>query len=150
MGDRLSQEEMEVLIKKLADQPTPRHLPARQVYLLPHRPERGRPQARSALARSAFQASLVGTGRRRRLPALRLARTLSLSAEGSPFLDRPGILSGEVDRVYDPVEVPVDVVAYHHAGFACGASPQNPYAIALLVSGRLPRRFYPSTVLQIY
>ena len=43
----------------------------------------------------------------------------------------------EVDRVDDPVEVPIDVMAYYDAGFARGATPQNPYPIALIVPGLL-------------
>ena len=49
MGDKLSQPEMEALIKSWLESRLPRHLPAREVYLLPDRPERGGPQARSAL-----------------------------------------------------------------------------------------------------
>ena len=61
MGDRLSQPEMEALIKSWLTSRLPATCPARQVHLLPHRPERGGPQARPALARCDLRPPLVST-----------------------------------------------------------------------------------------
>ncbi len=46
--------------KGLAHQPPPSHLPARALHLLPHRPRRGRPQARPALDGVPLKGSLLG------------------------------------------------------------------------------------------